>query len=330
MVRVSLALRAVPNSPPATAGSASVLWPPSGASTSAVHVDHLLVSLVVLSAAAATILLLVTLIVLTRPRTAPRSPSSAGQSRWVPLELACTVLPLALVATLFHQGLLGYLDLRIAPSEAIEISGLAQRGRWHFGYPNGLTDEALHVPVDTPVKLVLSAQDAVQGLHLPAFRTSVDAIPGLSTDLWFHATAVGVFPAYCGERCGWPHAAGHTSVVVHEPGGYEKWLEAREQAATKKPPAEIGANSFLVLGCATCHSVDGTPLVGPTVKSLLGREVVLADGTTVIADVAYVKEAILQPQARIVQGYAPAMPAYQGKLSDAELAGLIEFFKTLD
>ncbi len=306
-------------------------WVPTASSTAAAHFDGLFTMLLVVAAATA-VGTLAAMVMVTVRRGLPRGPvppTSGPATRRLTRALTWTVLPLGLVAALLAGGVAGYLDLRIAPSDAIEIRVDARRYAWCFTYPNGISDGTLHVPIDTPVRLVLSSEDATHSLHLPDFRTKVDAVPGRETELWFEATRVGQFPAFCAEHCGPGHADMHATVVVHEPDGYEKWLETREQESMPKDPVELGAELYRKHACATCHSTDGRSLVGPTLRGLFGREVLLTDGTRLWANEGYLIESVLQPQAKIVKGYAPAMPTYQGRIDGAETAGLVEYMKTL-
>jgi cytochrome c oxidase subunit 2 len=306
-------------------------WMPTASSTSAGQVDWLFTTLMTVATVSAVgVFVAMALFVLRyRSRSREEAAPPPGVTHNTLLEVTWSVIPLGIVIALFFWGFKGYVDLRTAPKDSIEISVTGQKWKWLFTYPNGLTEDTLHVPVDTPVRVILTSQDVIHSLYIPAFRTKMDAVPGRYTDLWFQATEVGSFPIFCAEYCGRSHSDMHSTVIVHEPGGYEKWLETREQEVMNKPPAELGADLFQKQGCSTCHSVDGSPLVGPSLKGIFGHEVTLADGTTLTVDENYVRESILQPQAKIVKGFNPAMPTFQGKLDDTEITGLIEFIKTL-
>jgi cytochrome c oxidase subunit 2 len=157
----------------------------------------------------------------------------------------------------------------------------------------------------------------------------MDAVPGRYTDLWFQATKPGDYPIFCAEYCGTSHSDMLTHVVVHPPGEYEKWLDATCKAADSDVGAPRGAKLYEKQGCNTCHSIDGTPKIGPTWKGLFGKTETFADGSTLKADENYLRESIVDPAAKVVKGYAPSMPTYQGKLSDKDLDGLVEYIKTL-
>lgn len=306
-------------------------WLPVRGSTSAEHVDLLFTALLVIAliSTLGVVTAMVYFVMRYRAGTRSKHVVTGGSDHNTLLELAWSVIPFIVVMTLFAYGFKGYIDLRTAPKDSLEIYVTGQKWKWLFRYPTGLTDDTLHVPVDTSVRLILQSEDVIHSLYIPTFRVKMDAVPGRYTDLWFRATETGEFPVLCAEYCGTSHSDMVTAVVVHKPGGYEKWLESREKELMQKPPAELGALLYAKQGCTTCHSVDGTPLVGPSLKALWGKDEAMTGGATVKVDENYLRESILDPQAKIVQGYQPAMPTYKGKLSDQELTGLIEFIKTL-
>ncbi len=147
--------------------------------------------------------------------------------------------------------------------------------------------------------------------------------------MWFQATVVGQFPIYCTQYCGAGHSDMLSSVFVHEPGGYEKWLANAASQAEHLPPPEAGLHLYKTRGCASCHTIDGSRLVGPSFKGVFGHQVPLSDGTSVMADENYVRESILAPAAKVVRGYEPVMPTYQGRITDKEIDNIIAFLKTL-
>jgi cytochrome c oxidase subunit 2 len=197
-----------------------------------------------------------------------------------------------------------------------------------FQYENGYTDDVLHVPVGRNVRVVINSVDVLHSLFLPTFRQKIDAVPGRYTEIWFQATKAGDFPIFCAEYCGTSHSDMITHVVVHEEGGFEKWLAKAEELLDQMPPLELGTKMYNQQGCATCHSTDGSIKTGPSFQGLFGKTESLADGTTVTVDENYLRESILEPQAKVVQGFPPAMPTFKGKLSDKKIAGLIEFIKS--
>ncbi len=246
------------------------------------------------------------------------------------LELTWSVIPLFVVVPLFVGGFKGFVNLRTPPKAAMEIRATGQKWKWLFTY-NGLgtPDDALHVPVNTPVRMIINSVDVIHSLYIPSFRTKMDAVPGRYTDLWFKATQTGEFPIFCAEYCGTSHSDMLSRVVVHPPGGYEKWLAATIAQADSLTGKDRGAMLYEKQGCSTCHSVDGTPKVGPSWKDIFGKMESMTGGPPMKVDENYLRESMLDPQAHIVMGYAPAMPTFEGKLSDKDIDGLIEFIKSL-
>lgn len=246
------------------------------------------------------------------------------------LEITWTVIPLLIVIWIFWEGFTGYLNLATPPQNAYEIQVTGQKWNWLFTYPTGVVDGTLHVPVDTDVRLVMSSQDVLHSFYVPAFRVKQDVVPGRYSQLWFHADRPGEYDIFCTEYCGTNHSTMLSKVVVHETGGFERWLEEAGNFLATLPPAEAGERLYLQRGCKQCHSVDGKSGIGPTLKGLYGRTAALRDGGSVTADENYIRTSILEPQSQVVAGYEPVMPTYQGRLKDAEISAIIEYLKTLE
>jgi cytochrome c oxidase subunit 2 len=248
------------------------------------------------------------------------------------LEVTWSVLPLFVVIALFVWGFKGFMDLRTPPKDSMELHANAQKWKWTFDYkcPTGtLTDDALHVPIDRPVRMLISSVDVLHALYIPSFRTKMDAVPGRYTDLWFQATRAGEYPIFCAEYCGTQHSDMLSHVVVHPAGDYEKWLNKACIDADSKVGPERGKDLFERQGCSTCHTVDGTPKIGPTWKGIFGKMEMMSDAKPYKVDENYLRESMMDPTAKIVQGFAPVMPTYKGKLSDKDIDGLIDYIKTL-
>lgn len=245
------------------------------------------------------------------------------------LEVTWSIIPLFAVIGLFVLGFKGYVNLRSSPKDSLEIHATGQKWKWLFQYPDGHTDDRLHVPVDRNVRIIIQSQDVIHSLYIPNFRVKMDAVPGRYTELWFHPNRVGVYPIFCAEYCGTGHSAMLSETVVHEPGGYERYLEEIQERINNLPPVELGKMLYQQQGCSTCHSVDGTRKVGPSWKGIFGKSEQLADGSSITIDENYIKESILDPQAKVVQSFVPSMPTYKGKLNDKQLNGLIEYIKSV-
>jgi cytochrome c oxidase subunit 2 len=252
------------------------------------------------------------------------------------LEVTWSIIPLFVVIALFVWGFKGFVDLRTPPKDSLEIHAVGKRWSWSFQYAHGV-DTDLHVPVDTNVRIVIQSLDVLHSLFVPNFRVKMDAVPGRYTDLWFRATKAGTFPIFCAEYCGTSHSDMLANVVVHQPGGYEKWVEDQKKMIQELPPVKLGELMFTRQGCNACHTTDGKGLIGPTWKGLWGKTETLQSGATVVVDENYVRESILDPQKTVVKdcptptgSVVPcpnSMPVT--KLSDREITGLIEYIKTL-
>ncbi len=245
------------------------------------------------------------------------------------LELTWSIIPTIVVMGIFYFGFKGFLDMATPPSQAYEIQVIAKKWSWQFVYPNGHVDNNLHVPVDTPIRLVMQSDDVIHSLFIPAFRIKKDAVPGRFTKTWFTATQPGDFNLFCAEYCGQQHSVMKSTVTVHPAGEFEGWLTDAANFLKKMSPAEAGAKIYNLRGCAQCHTSDGQASTGPTFKDLFGREEAMTDGSKLLADEDYIKESILEPGAHIVAGYQNVMPTYKGQLKDSEITALILYFKSI-
>jgi cytochrome c oxidase subunit 2 len=231
--------------------------------------------------------------------------------------------------TFFVWGFKDFTAIRTPPKDSIEIYATGQKWKWTFKYPNGHVDGELHVPKGKNVRVLIKSVDVLHSLYVPEFRVKMDAVPGRYTDLWFKADYAGTFPVFCTEYCGKQHSDMMSQAIVHEDGGYEKWLVEQEKKIELLPPAELGALMYKQFGCGACHSLDGTPNTGPTFKGVWGRTETLASGQQVVVDENYVRNSILEPMKDIVQGFPPQMPSFKGQLSDKKIDGLIAYLKTI-
>ena len=247
------------------------------------------------------------------------------------LEIGWSVLPGLILAVIFFWGFTDFLDMRRAPDNAYEIQVVAKKWNWSFKYPNGHVDNNLHVPVDKPVRLVMSSYDVIHSLYVPAFRLKMDVVPGKYTSTWFEATTTGDFVLFCAEYCGTQHSSMLAKVVVHPSGEFEPWLENAANFLEDLTPAEGGKILYTRRGCVQCHSVveNAAPMTGPTFYGSFGTSQTLADGSSIIVDENYIRESILEPQAKVRAGYKPVMPTYQGQLKNEEIDALIAFIKSL-
>ncbi|MGD0930638.1 MAG: cytochrome c oxidase subunit II [Candidatus Korobacteraceae bacterium] len=244
----------------------------------------------------------------------------------LPLELAWTLIPLGICMIFFAWGSLIYFQEARPPRGAMEVYVVGKQWMWKFEHETGQREiNQLHVPIGRDVKLVMSSQDVIHDFFVPAFRVKADVLPGRFTELWFHPTKAGTYHLFCSQYCGTDHSAMIGQVIVMEPVAFQAWLNAGENMGTL---AANGQQLFQQLGCATCHRSD-TQGRGPNLAGLFGKPVMLDDGRTVIADENYVRESILNPGAKIVSGFKPIMPSFQGQVSEESLGALVAYIKSL-
>jgi cytochrome c oxidase subunit 2 len=208
----------------------------------------------------------------------------------------------------------------------MEIFVTGKQWMWKVEHPEGQREiNELHVPLGRPVKLTMTSEDVIHDFFVPAFRVKKDVLPGRYTSLWFEATKVGTFHLFCAQYCGAFHAGMIGSIVVQEPDEYERWLAG---GAPGESMEQAGEKVFQASGCSTCHTNDGAGL-GPSLLGVFGHPVKLTTGETVTADDAYIRESILLPKAKIVLGYGPIMPSFQGQLTEEQLNNVIAYLRVL-
>jgi cytochrome c oxidase subunit 2 len=312
-----------------TVASGGGFWMPSRSSSVAESVDWIFDFILWISIFFMVLVTVLMVVFIIRYRHREGKDAKGAPSHNMALEITWSVIPLILVILIFWYAFEVYLDLTTPPEDAYEVLVTGQKWKWLFTYPNGYIDENLHVPVDTDVRLVMTSEDVIHSLFVPAFRVKQDVVPGRISKLWFHALESGEFDIYCAEYCGTSHSDMLATVVVHPPGEFEPWLEDASNFLDRMSPAEGGALLYTQRGCPQCHSVDGSANVGPTFLNLFGSSRQFADGTTTVADEEYIRESILEPQAKVVAGYEPVMPTFQGRLKDREVMAVIEYIKTL-
>lgn len=250
------------------------------------------------------------------------------------LEVIWTVVPTIISIIVAYYGVVYFWDLRAVPSDALTINVRGQKWKWDFEYDNGKTTTGeFYVPVNRSVKLVMRSRDVIHSFFVPAMRVKSDVIPFRYTYVSFKPVKTGTYQSYCTEYCGDWHSGMLAKLHVVSEAEFERWLNDDSEAKLKQmmKPSDRGRVLYQQKGCNACHSLNGTPGVGPTWLKMWERKGELADGGTYVADENYLHTAILQPNLQIVKGYAPnVMPSYAGQLTDPEIEDLIAFVKTLD
>lgn len=257
--------------------------------------------------------------------------ATSKQTHNVPLEIAWTVIPLILVIIIFFWGFKGFLELHVVPKDALEVKVTGQQWFWSFDYPEGVSSvNEMVVPVDRPVKVLLSSKDVIHSFFVPNFRIKMDAVPNRYTITWFEANHVGEYNLFCAEYCGTKHSEMIGTIKVVTQREYEDWLEAGAKAGEGMTLAEYGAKLYAGKGCITCHSIDGSANTGPTFKGDYGTTHKIEGGSEVTVDENYIRESILDPQAKIRLGFQPVMPTFQGLLKDRDIDAIIAYLKSLN
>ncbi len=246
------------------------------------------------------------------------------------LEIVWVVIPSFLLLAIFIYGYLVFRDIRTPPPGAAEINVTAKQWLYVFKYPDGRTAiNELHVPVGKPVKFIMTSADVIHGFYLPEFRVKQDILPGSYTYLWLQPEKTGRYDIYCTQYCGTGHSTMRAVMVVMEEHEYREWLAGRGKEGGAEPLWEKGKALAEKSGCLTCHSIDGTPKVGPTWKGLFGRTTTFTDNSSATADEQYIRDYILTPNVKVIKGFPPAMPSFKGQLSDDDITAIIAYIKTL-
>lgn len=250
------------------------------------------------------------------------------------LEVTWSVIPLILCLVCFAWGFKAFQEYRTVPDDAYEVNVTGQKWTWQFSYANGAsTVGELHVPADRPVKLVMTSRDVIHSFYVPDYRIKQDVVPNRYTELWFEVKEPGESVVFCTEYCGTDHSNMMARVIVHSPEEFENWLASNSGGASKPndlTQAEWGEQISQQYACMTCHVPDGSGQA-PSWNGLFGSTETLSDGSTVEVDENYIRESILEPNAKVVEGYTEGlMNTYQGTLSEEQITAIIEYMKTLN
>lgn len=299
------------------------LWPASASAHSG-PVDWLYIFLVALSAFM-TLVIFGTILVFGMKYRRRQNREATQIEGSLILEIGWSVIPLGIFLVIFVWGAVLFFQLRTPPRDSAEIYVVGKQWMWKLEHMEGAREvDELHVPVDRDIKLIMTSQDVIHSFFIPEFRVKQDVLPGRYTTLWFRATQVGTYHLLCTQYCGTNHSGMIGTVYVMNQQDYQAWLAGAPSGSL----AQDGQTMFQQLGCPTCHRFDVQGR-GPNLIGVFGNPVTLEDGRTVIADENYVRESILSPAAKIVSGFQPIMPSFQGQVSEDQLNALVAYVKSL-
>ncbi|MEH6953108.1 cytochrome c oxidase subunit II (plasmid) [Nitrobacter sp. NHB1] len=305
----------------------SSIFMPEAASQQAVRTDQ--IYFVLLTFSGFIVLLVAALILVFSIRYRRGSKAKRGALPKVmsrEFEIGWTSATLFLALFIFWWVSSTHLSALAAPKNALEIHVVAKQWMWKTQHSNGAREiNELHVPLDTPVRLVMTSEDVIHSFFVPAFRMKKDVLPGRYTETWFRATKPGVFHLFCAEYCGSEHSRMTGRIVVVQKDAYARWLAAQPEGDGL---AKTGEAVFRARGCSGCHS-QTSKVHAPNLNGLYGRKVQLAGGRTVTADEAYLRDSMLMPRRDVVAGFEPIMPSYAGILTDGEIISLTAYIRSL-
>jgi len=260
-----------------------------------------------------------------RPGRTAEQAGSNQQHQGFGLEIAWTVIPFLITLVMFTWGSSLYIANSRVPDQALDIYVVGRQWMWKVQHTNGRREiNELHVPIGQAVKLTLASQDVIHSFYIPAFRVKQDVVPGRYVSMWFQPTRVGEYHLFCAEYCGTYHSGMIGRVVVMRPEDFQKWLGG----VTEESPVRTGEKLFTEFNCVNCHAT-GARQRCPQLGGLYGTDVMLEGGGTAKFDEAYIRESIINPNAKIVKGYPAVMPTYRGQISEEQLLDLIAYIRSL-
>lgn len=251
-----------------------------------------------------------------------------ARNPWI--ELSWSAIPFALALIFYVWATVLYFDLYRPPANALAIHVVAKQWMWKFQHPEGAKEiNALHVPAGMPVKLIMTSEDVIHSLYVPALRIKEDVVPGRYTSLWFNAVREGHYPLRCAEFCGTDHSVMGGTLIVMRPDRYAAWVARNKDGGTDATLAQSGARLFRQLGCSGCHG-NASTVQAPPLEGIFGRPVALSDGSTLIADDQYLSDSVMLPNKQIAAGYPPVMPTYGNVLKPEQVNALVAYLKSTE
>jgi cytochrome c oxidase subunit II len=260
-----------------------------------------------------------------RRRGDGRIPPVIRQS--IPLEITWIVIPVIINVFIFLWAARLFFRNAEPPAGAMEIFVVGKQWMWHLQHPEGQREiNELHIPVNVPVKLVMTSQDVIHDFFVPAFRKKQDVVPGRYTMEWFLPDKVGRYHLFCAQYCGMMHSGMTGWVYVMRPEDYAAWLL---QNKPSESVAQAGERLFEKLACNNCHQPDHSGS-GPPLTGLFGNVTTLESGEKREVDESFVRQIVLDPTSVPVAGYAQVMPSFRGEITEEELLELIAYLKSMD
>ena len=300
------------------------LWPEQ-ASTVAPGVDALMTFMCIVCGGVSVLTFFVIFILAIKYRRTPENQLAQDYEPPKALEAAWIIIPFIIFMFMFVWGSWLYFRIQRVPDNAIDIYATGKQWMWKFQHASGQREiNTLHVPVGRPIRITLASEDVIHSLFFPVFRVKADVLPNRYKTMWFQATKTGRFHIFCAEYCGTQHSGMIGWVEVMEPVDYQKWLAGGAEGSL----ASQGEKLFQKYACNTCHTNDATGR-GPALLGLYGTTVTLSNNATITADENYIRESILNPQAKVVKGFAPVMPTFQGQVSEDDLLKLVSYVHSL-
>jgi cytochrome c oxidase subunit II len=323
-----------------------MLFLPEQASTFAVDVDHLHYFVITVTMVASLGVAIVAIAFFWKFRRRRENQATPFVSPTAIFEVLAISVPLSFFLLWFAIGFRDFVKVSSPPPDAMDVYVQGKQWMWKFAYPEGPNSiGVLHVPANRPVRLLITSRDVIHSFFIPAFRIKMDALPGRYTEIWFSATKLGRYQIFCSEYCGAQHSKMWAEVVVMAPEAFDEWIKEQQRGLVARQDvladetgqvtqqgslAQWGLHVAARQGCLRCHNVDSTePATGPSWVDLYQQPTKLTDGREIIADEAYLTESMMEPTVKIVAGYQPLMPNYQGKLSGPEAAAIVEYIKSL-
>ncbi len=349
------------------AATEQTFWMPEGVSNQVGHVDGLFYFIYWMSVAffVAIVGVMFWFMWIYRRRTDGQQADARAPIHSTLIEIVWTGIPLLLAVYLFYMGFGGFVYLAVPPPESYTINVNAKKWSWSFSYDTGFNEAGvLHLWAndgtdnDKAIRLLIAADDVLHSLYIPKFRVKMDAIPGRYSDMWFTVPRAGLpgdlaqwqqveftnpagtkktmpvmqYHLTCTEYCGTDHSNMMAKVYVHPSRkDFDEFL-AFVGTLPDNPGPEFGRKLY-EQNCAVCHNIDGAVKIGPNWKEtaalLKARGIRKTSAGEVTVDENYIRESIVEPQAKVVEGYPNSMSPFKGVMKSPHINAILNYMRTL-